>query len=115
MIKRFFATVSLFTLLGATASAQLATTTSLVGNVNDASGKSVQNAQVTAVETGTLTTRTTTTNEQGYYSLEFVPVGVYSVTVEQPGFQKVTKTAIQVNINQAVRTDFKLAVGSVSQ
>ena len=62
-----------------------------------------------------MTTRTTTTNEQGYYSFEFAPVGMYSVTVEQPGFQRVTKTGIQVNINQAVRTDFKLAVGAISQ
>ena len=101
--------------IAATASAQLATTTSLVGNVTDPTGKSVQNAKVTAVETGTADTRSTTTNEQGYYSFEFVRVGVYSVTVEQPGFQKVTKTGIQVNINQSVRTDFTLAVGAVTQ
>ena len=82
MTNRFFAAVSLFTLYAATASAQLATTTSLVGNVVDPTGKSVQNAKVTAVETGTADTRTTTTNEQGYYSFEFARVGVYSVTVE---------------------------------
>ena len=27
-------------------------------------------------------------------------VGVYNITVEQPGFQKITKTGIQLNINQ---------------
>ena len=70
---------------------------------------------MTAFETGTADTRITTTNEQGYYSIEFARVGVYSVTVEQPGFQKVTKTGIQVNINQAVRTDFTLAIGAVTQ
>src|SRR5260221_13086538 len=114
-IVRLSAAVSLFTLLGATASAQLATTTSLVGTVTDTTGKSVQNARVTAVETGTVATRAATTNEQGYYSFEFIPVGVYNVTVEQPGFQKVTKTGILVSINQSVRTDFKLSVGTVSQ
>ena len=115
MTKRFFAAVSLFPLLGVTASAQLATTTSLVGTVTDTTGKSIQGSRVTAVETGTLTTRTTTTNEQGYYSFEFAPVGMYSVTVEQPGFQRVTKTGIQVSINQTVRTDFSLAIGAVTQ
>ena len=70
---------------------------------------------MTAVETGTADTRSTTTNEQGYYSFEFARVGVYNITVEQPGFQKVTKTGIQLNINQSVRTDFTLAIGAVTQ
>ena len=115
MHDRAIAAIGLFTLFAATASAQLATTTSLIGKVTDPTGKSVQGAKVTAVETGTADTRSTTTNEQGYYSFEFARVGVYNITVEQPGFQKVTKTGIQVNINQIVRTDFTLAVGAITQ
>jgi hypothetical protein len=115
MTKVLCAAIALSALFAATSSAQLATTTSLVGTVTDSTGKSVQNAKVTAVETSTLDTYTMTTNEQGYYSREFVRVGVYSITVEQPGFQKVTKTGIQVNINQNVRTDFSLAVGAITQ
>jgi hypothetical protein len=53
MIKRFLASVSLFTLLGATASAQIATTTALVGTITDASGNTVPSAKVTAVNSGT--------------------------------------------------------------
>ena len=114
-LKRLFGALTLFTCLAVIpASAQLATTTSLVGTVTDASGKAIQNAKVTIVETGTLTTYSTLTNDQGYYATEFARVGVYSVTVEQPGFQKLTKTGIEVNINQIVRTDFKLSVGAVS-
>src|SRR5215510_1056412 len=115
MTIRFFAAVSLLTVYAATASAQLATTTSLVGNVYDPTGKAIQNAKVTAVETGTADTRSTTTNEQGYYSFEFARVGVYNITIEQAGFQKVTKTGVQLNINQAVRTDFTLTLGAVTQ
>src|SRR5947207_10164098 len=110
MTNRFFAAVSLFTLYTVIASAQLATTTSLVGNVVDPTGSAVANAKVTAVETGTADTRTATTNEQGYYAFEFARVGVYKITVEQPGFQTVTKTGIQLSINQAVRTDFTLVI-----
>jgi hypothetical protein len=115
MTKGLFAAVICFTLLGAVAHAQLATTTSLVGTVTDSSGRSIPGAKVTAVETRTLGTQTATTNVQGYYSFEFVPVGVYSVTVEQPGFQKMTKTGIQVEINQTVRADIKLEVGAVTE
>ena len=94
--------------------AQLATTTSLVGTVTDSSGKVIPNAKVTAVETGRGYLHGMT-NGQGYYSLEFVRVGTYNVTVESPGFQKITKTGIIVDINQTVRTDITLAVGAVSQ
>ena len=97
MTKEFLKNVFLLTSLYVSAIAQLATTTSLVGTVTDSSGRAVQGAKITAVETRTAATLNTTTNEQGYYSFEFIPVGEYSVTVEQPGFQKVTKTGIQVS------------------
>jgi hypothetical protein len=111
MMKRLLA----IPLLTASLYAQLATTTSLVGTVSDTSGKSIPNAKVTAVETGTQDTHTTVTAEQGYYAIEFVRVGTYNITVECPGFQKVTKTGVLVQINQTVRTDVTLPVGAISQ
>jgi hypothetical protein len=115
MIKAFLKNVFLLTCLHVSAVAQLATTTSLVGTVTDSSGRAIQGAKVTAVETRTAATLNTTTNEQGYYSFEFIPVGEYSITVEQPGFQKVTKTGIQVSTNQTVRSEFRLDVGQLTQ
>jgi hypothetical protein len=94
---------------------QIATTTALVGTVADSTGKVVPNATVTAVETGTQDTYKTLTNDVGYYSIQFVRVGRYQITVEQPGFKRVTKTGIPVEINQTVRTDFMLEVGAVTQ
>ncbi len=114
-MRRSFIAFGLATILAGTAAAQLATTTALVGTVTDPSGKSVAGAKVTAVENGTRDTYTANTNEQGYYSIEFVRVGTYSVTVEQSGFQKVTKTGIVVDINQSVRTDVELPVGALTQ
>src|SRR3954447_15169171 len=115
MTKGFFRNGALLACLCAGAYAQLATTTSLVGNVSDPTGRAVANAKVTAVETRTLATLNTTTNDQGYYSFEFIPVGQYSVTIEQQGFQKLTKTGIEVSNNQNVRSDFVLQVGQLSQ
>jgi carboxypeptidase family protein len=115
-MRRFtLATFGLLILFCAGANAQLATTTSLVGTVTDSSGKSIPNAKVTAVETGTLDTRTTFTNELGYYSFEFARVGTYNITVEQQGFQKTTKAGVVVDINQTVRTDVAMAVGAMTQ
>src|SRR5215831_9101209 len=115
MKKEFWAAVYVCLLCSANAGAQLASTTSLVGNVIDSSGSAIPNAKVTAIEAATLDTYTMTTNEQGYYSREFVRVGTYSITAEHPGFQKITKTGIQLNNNQSVRTDFTLAVGELTQ
>ena len=105
----------LISLLAISANAQLATTTSLVGTVSDTSGKVVSGARVVATESATLDQYNATTNDQGYYAIEFPRVGVYSIAVEEAGFQKAVKTGIIVDINQTVRTDVVLNVGAVSQ
>src|SRR5580693_1002240 len=115
MKQRALVTICLAALFAVAAHAQLATTTSLVGTVTDSSGKLIPGAKVTATETRTLDKYNTTTNGQGNYTFEFVRVGVYSITVEQAGFQKLTKTGIIVDIDQTVRTDIALSVGAVSQ
>jgi hypothetical protein len=94
---------------------QIATTTSLAGTVTDSNGASVAGAKVTAVHRGTRDTYTKTTNYQGFYSIDFIRIGVYDLTVEQPGFQQVTKVGIVVDINQVVRNDITLTVGALNQ
>lgn len=115
MKMKQLAVVCLGVLFGISAHAQLATTTSLVGTVTDSSGKVIPGAKVTATEMRTHDQYNATTNGQGNYVVEFIRVGVYSVTVEQSGFQKVTKTNITVDIDQTVRTDITLPVGAISQ
>ncbi len=115
MPRLIAAGICLAIFFAATAQAQLATTTSLVGTITDSSGKLIPGAKVTATETGTLDKYTTTTNGQGNYTFDFVHVGVYNITVEQSGFQKVTETGVVVDINQTVRTDIALRAGALSQ
>ena len=79
-------------------SAQIATTTSLVGTVTDVTGQVVPNAKVTATETGTDTVYNAATNDLGYYSIEFVHIGSYKITVTHAGFQTVTKAGVAVEI-----------------
>ncbi len=93
--------------------AQIATTTSLVGTVTDASGKTVPGAKVTATNTGTHDVYTALTTESGYYNIQFVAVGDYAIEVAQPGFEVSKVTGIHVDINQVVRTDVMLQVGNV--
>jgi hypothetical protein len=112
-MKHLFTIVTVFLLLAFCAYAQIATTTALVGTVTDTTGNSAPGAKVTAVNTGTHDTYTAVTNEQGYYNIQFVAIGDYNLTVENPGFQASKINGIHVDINQVVRTDVSLKVGNV--
>src|SRR5262249_22857603 len=114
-MERIIWTLLLSGALSMSAFGQIASTTSLVGTVTDSNGASVAGAKVSAVNRGTQDTYNAVTNYQGYYSIEFIRVGVYDLTVEQPGFQKVTKSGIVVDINQTVRSDIELTVGALTQ
>src|SRR6202162_3871893 len=95
--------------------AQVANNTALVGTVLDSSGSVVAGAKVTAVEVSTGVVYPGTTNEQGYYSIKFIPPGTYDITVEQASFSKLTKTGTIVPVDQAIRRDFSLKAGSETQ
>ena len=95
--------------------AQIATNTSLVGTVADQTGKVVAGAKVVATNTGTQESYTATTNEEGYYALQFVKIGTYDLAVSSPGFQTYKKVGVVVEINQVVRNDIPLKVGDVVQ
>jgi len=93
---------------------QIANNTSLVGTVVDPSGHAIAGGTVTAVEEQTKVKSTAATNDAGYYDIQFLLPGTYDVTVEESGFKQVTKTGVILTIDQAVRTDFSLPVGSAS-
>ena len=92
--------------------AQVANNTSLVGTVTDPSGNVINGGKVTAIEESTKIQANAVTNSSGYYSIPFIAPGTYDITVSMTGFESVTKTGVVVLIDQAVRTDFGLPVGS---
>jgi len=105
------ASIVLPALLGA----QVSNNTSLVGTVTDSSGSVVSGAKVTAVDTATKVEYAGTTNDQGFYQIQFVQPGTYDVTVEQAGFERVLSRGTSVLLNMAARTDVKLTVGAATQ
>jgi len=94
---------------------QAASATTLVGTVTDNSGAAVSNATVVAVQNATKVTYKGLTTATGAYSMPYVDIGIYTITVEASGFRKFTRTEIEVQINQTVRTDFNLVLGSVTE
>ncbi|MPZ18135.1 MAG: hypothetical protein GEV06_09520 [Luteitalea sp.] len=114
MNRRIALALTLF-FLPAPAAAQLATTTSLVGTVTDDSGAGIVGAQITAVNEATTDTYSAATNAQGSYTLPFVRIGTYTITVEMAGFDPTASSGVLVETNQTVRTNFTLQVGGVAQ
>lgn len=103
-----------FALIGINSNAQVANNTALVGTVLDPEGHPVAGAKVTATEESKRTTYSGITNNDGYYAITFITPGTYDLTVELSGFTSITKTGALVPVDQAIRTDFKLQVGSAT-
>ena len=59
----------------------------ITGVVTDASGAVVVNAMVTAVGDQTKLTRTQSTNANGIYMFVNLPIGPYTLTFSQAGFE----------------------------
>jgi len=113
-IQRSIFTLMLFVCSSVNVWAQAVTAT-LVGTITDSSGAVVVNSKVSATETNTGVSRTTSTNESGNYVFPTLPPGTYSVTVEQAGFKKAARTGVDVIVNATTRVDLTLVPGQVSE
>src|SRR5690349_8437554 len=87
----------------------------ILGTVTDVGGGMVPKAKVVLTETNTGINRAGLTNESGNFTFPDLPPGVYSVTVEQPGFKKETRSNLAIGVNSTTRIDLQLTPGSVSE
>ncbi len=87
----------------------------IVGTVKDASGAILAGVQVTVTETQTNAETKITTNSAGEYVATELKPGTYTVKAEQTGFRTAVEAAFKLDINQVVRVDFSLVVGSVQE
>ena len=105
--------VALFTALPALSHAQ--TTAAIFGTVTDSSKGVLPGAVITAVNTLTNESRSTQTDDIGYYSLPSLALGVYTVRAEMPGFKTTVRSGIELSLNRNARVDVELPVGEVSE
>lgn len=70
----------------------------LNGTVKDASGKFLSGASITLVQTATGLRRETTTSLKGSYDIPELPIGVYCIIFNAPGFQEKTVEGIQQTV-----------------
>jgi hypothetical protein len=87
----------------------------IVGTVTDPSGASVEGATVVIRNLDTNLSVEVTTDNSGAYTASLLRIGRYSVTVETLGFKRAVEQAVDVDVNQVVRVDLRLQVGSTSE
>jgi hypothetical protein len=86
----------------------------ILGSVTDPSGAFIAGATVKVRNVATGLERTTTTSADGSYAVPELPVGTYSVTVTQTGFETFVATAVTVDVATERRVDAALKTGAVS-
>src|SRR5437667_875852 len=87
----------------------------IVGTLTDQTGAIIPGATITATNMDTMVTYTALTNEQGAYQIPLLPIGMYTVTGEQPGFQKAVTKPEKLEINQSLGVDIRMTVGGITE
>jgi len=84
----------------------------LSGTVTDTSGRVLPRAQITVVENATGLRRETVSDDGGNYSIPQLPVGVYTVTFEHPGFARIEFVDVEQVIGSTHTLDATLQVAA---
>ena len=99
----------------ATSSLWADVTGSILGVVHDPTQAVVAGARVVATNVETNLSRETMSAADGAYRILALPPGTYTVTATAAGFQQYITKGIDVKVNDQLRIDITLQVGSVQQ
>lgn len=102
-------------LLSSVALAQQINSGAVNGTVTDTSGAAIPGVKVTATSPALQGDLTYTTNEQGSYRFPAMPLGVYKITFEAPGFATQVRDQINVTLNFAATINVQMAPASQQQ
>lgn len=97
------------------ASLAFAQTAEITGRVSDPSGGVIPQASVKVTNVDNGTSRTSASNDQGYFTVSALIPGSYEVRVEKDGFKPIARTGIRLNVDDKTRIDFALQVGNVHE
>ncbi|HLZ43081.1 MAG TPA: carboxypeptidase-like regulatory domain-containing protein [Candidatus Sulfotelmatobacter sp.] len=89
-------------------------TGSFSGTVTDNAGALVTAATVKITSQGTGLTRDTKTDQSGHYLVPLLPIGIYTIQVQAPGFSSVEQKDIRLQVDEQREFDFNLKPASVN-
>jgi hypothetical protein len=112
-MRQLLGTAALFIVLSAlSASAQTPSTgAQLSGTVLDPSSAAVRGAAIVLRSEATGFEQSTTSDDSGHYRFLLIPPGSYTVTVQAPGFGKLTNTGVGLTVGQSAILNASLQIG----
>ncbi|HEV2195093.1 MAG TPA: TonB-dependent receptor [Candidatus Acidoferrum sp.] len=87
----------------------------LVGTITDSTGAAISGAKITLTEQNQNVSRSTTTNDSGFYSFPDLPPGIYKISAEKTGFKTLVRANLEVSVSSTPHVDLELQPGSVSE
>ena len=90
-------------------------TAAIRGTVTDPTAGAVAGAKVTLTNENTGLTREGTTNAEGNYSFDDLPVGSYKVEVAFAGFKTAVRSKVVINVADVRAVNFVLETGAITE
>ncbi len=113
-IRKFLSCLIATVLLSGPLFAQVSTA-DITGRILDSQGNVVPGANVTATNTATGLTRTTTSNDDGEYTITQLPPGTYEIAVEAKGFSRALQKGFELNVGTKPTLNFEMKAGGVAE
>lgn len=88
---------------------------SIRGTVADPTGAVLSGAKLTATNAGTGIVYSTTSDSSGSFVFLQLPIGDYTLKVEQTGFKAYQASGIHLNLNQVYNLNVELALGAATE
>jgi outer membrane receptor protein involved in Fe transport len=112
--RRETASMLLWFVLATPAAAQI-TSGTILGSITDPSGAVLQGVSVSATHDDTGLVRSVKTDAAGDYLLANLPIGRYHLRMEQEGFKTKVVGPLTLIVDQRLRADATLELGSLSE
>jgi hypothetical protein len=87
----------------------------IAGTVQDSTGAVVSGAKLSLTGTDTGSKKETVSSSSGDYSFQDLPLGLYSIVIDAPGFGTKKIDSIKVTVGQVYSLDIKVAIATSSQ
>src|SRR5438132_13106876 len=91
------------------------TTGGIQGTVKDPQGAVIPGATVEVSSPALIGKKTATTDSGGFFHIEQLPPGVYSISVNAPGFAPQTQGSLELRTGALPTIGFTMQVGGITQ
>ena len=117
--RRWIQIMSAFLALGLGLPAEVAlgqvSTGTISGRITDPGAAGVPGAKIRLMEQQTGVIRTASADDTGFYVFPLVPVGIYQLTIEAPGFKVSEQKDMRLEVNQNLTVPVRLELGTVTE